>query len=163
MSLDSSWFTLKKNNSTLRGSLCPLREHARTTHREVSTMAAVKNQVTEPSAEELTQEFYNALGKWIDGGFPPSSFSQGVGLCGNFLRYDQEAHGLHTEILWEIRSRTMIADFRENGMCNIYPFNESSGEYEYESDNLLCYKNPNRIRWVQDHRNDHLPNHETPN
>lgn len=125
-------------------------------------MAAVKNQVTEPSPKELIQEFYNALGKWIDEGFPPSPFSKGVGLCGNLTRYGKEVHGLYIDLILEIRWQTMNEEFKQKGLVINYPFNETVWEYDYESDNLLCYQNPNRIQWIQDHRNDHLPNHETP-
>lgn len=109
--------------------------------------------------EEITQDFYNKIGEWMDSGFQlPSCFSLSVGLCGNFVNFAL-LYGLRTTEAWDMR-RYMESQFQKRMGDTNYPFNNRDRhDYDDESDQAKCYQNPLRIKWIQEYRNDILSHH----
>lgn len=94
-------------------------------------------------------QFYAAYSIWLHYGAPHRSpFSRRYGLCVNLWDYCEDA-GLP---MWAVRATCaqLHKDFVRAGLDGRLPFNKSVEQFNTESVDLECHKNPARIAWVND-------------
>lgn len=95
-------------------------------------------------SEQLTQ-FYRSYAGWLDDGAKEGMvFYRNHGLCLNLCEWLATAD-MQDQLLGEIYDQ-----FKDAGLCTVYPFNERDG-FHREHREHTCYLNEARINWVRQH------------
>lgn len=82
---------------------------------------------------------------WVDGGaIVGGGFNSAFGLCKNIMHYSSIRDAWLGHVIFE-----ELADmFREDGLCEITPFNPEEFSYSRDSANRVHHKNAARMAWV---------------
>ncbi|QIG68760.1 hypothetical protein EVB68_023 [Rhizobium phage RHph_Y2_6] len=103
-------------------------------------------QITGKTAEQVLEQFYKQIYVWICRGTPQHKiFDTEYGICANLLEYMPDS--------MVSKTRRLLRDqFIEAGLDDICPFNQGDYDiYKKERDAGLLYRNPLRLKWIEDH------------
>ena len=109
---------------------------------------------TDDHAKAILKQFYKDLQAWINAGFPVHpSFRIENAMCSQLMAYTKN-EGYIRDVTCEALKR----EFREAGLCPIYPFNpvskkENSKGLTFDKEFIYktFYSNKARLKWIWEH------------